>query len=381
MDSTIMLEYQWPCLLALLPAEARLEETASAMGALRRKRGVDSASSLLRLCLAYGFCGMTLRQTAAWAQVAQVANLSNVALLKRLRAAGPWLGWLVGVKLAERASPPPVTTHRLRLFDATTVSRPGSTGTDWRIHLGFDAARLAIDDIELTDASGGESLTRFGLMPGQVAVADRGYAHRRGLHSVRAQGADFIVRINWQNLPLTDRASTPFDLFAFLRGLAETVPAGQDVLVAACERDHLPALPARLVAMRKSEPAAETTRRKILQEAAKKGRTVDPRTLEAAAYVMVLTSLLAETVPHVEVLDVYRFRWQIELAFKRLKSLLCLDHLPARDPPLARAFLYAKLLAALLLDDFTDRFLAFSPWGFRLAFPSAVSVAHPARAP
>ena len=374
-----MLEYQWPCLLALLPPEAQLDEAARRMGALRRRRVVRSASALLRLCLAYGFCDMPLRQTAAWAHVANVAELSDVALLKRLRTAGDWLGWLVGVKLAERAPPPPAATHRLRLFDATVVSRPGSKGTDWRVHLGFDLSRLAIDQLELTDASGGESLARFSLCPGQVAVADRGYAHRRGLHGVRAQEAHFIVRINWQNLPLVGPSGVRFDPMGFLRGLPDTAAAEQDVLVAPSAREGLPELPARLAAVRKSEPAARAARKTALHEAAKKGRTPDARTLESAAYVMVLASLPREEISCAEILELYRFRWQIELAFKRLKSLLHLDHLPARDPPLARTILYAKLLAALLLDDFTDRFLAFSPWGYRLAHPSAVPVAHPAR--
>jgi IS4 transposase len=119
--------------------------------------------------------------------------------------------------------------------------------------------------------------------------------------------------------------------------------------------------------VRKSEAAAEAARASVLRERARKGRTVDPRTLESAGYVFVLTSLTGDLLSASEVLELYRFRWQVELAFKRLKSLLHMDELPARDPPLARSFIYSKLLAALLLEDFTDRFLAFSPWGYRLA--------------
>ena len=62
--------------------------------------------------------------------------------------------------------------------------------------------------------------------------------------------------------------------------------------------------------------------------------------------------------------DSYRFRWQVELVFKRMKSLLDLDGLPAKDENLASTFIYSKVLAALLLDDFTQAFVSFSPWGF-----------------
>jgi len=366
-ETQVLLEYQWPYLLTFLPPAEELERTARESGALLRKRGVPSAEALLRLALAYGFCGLTLRQTAAWAQVAGVAEVSDVALMKRLRTSDGWLGHLLALKLAESAPPPPRSTLRLRLFDATTISRPGSTGTDWRVHLGFDLSSLSIDHVELTDDKGGETLTRFALRPGEIAVGDRGYAHRKGLHSVRAAGADFIVRLNWQNLPLKTADGAAFDLLAFLRRLPEARTGECEVVVAASEHDKLPALPARLVAVRKSEAAAEASRAKVLRERAKKSRAVDPRTLESAGYVFVLTSLPADVLSAAEVLETYRFRWQVELAFKRLKSLLHLGELPARDPPLARSFIFAKLLAALLLEDFTDRFLAFFPWGYRLA--------------
>ena len=76
---------------------------------------------------------------------------------------------------------------------------------------------------------------------------------------------------------------------------------------------------------------------------------------------ILLTSLNSSQLPAVQVLDLYRFRWQIEIAFKRLKGLLELGEMPAQDPSLARTILSSKLLAALLLDDFTTAFLSFSP--------------------
>lgn len=378
MDSKVMLEYQWSYLLSFLPPEDVLERTAKDTGALVRKRQIPSASALLRLALAYGFCGLTLRQTAAWAEVVGVASISDVALLKRLRSAAEWLGLLLGLKLAERA-PPPLRnrkTPRLRLVDATIISRPGSKGTDWRVHMGFDLETLAIDYVELTDYKGGETLARFPLKAGDIMVGDRGYAHRRGIFASLKAGADFLIRLNWQTVPLEQPSGKPFDLLEALRGLPDVAAGDFNIRVKRSAKDGIPAIAARLVAIRKSEAAAEDARRKAIKERAKKGRTVDPRTLEAAGYIFVLTSLSADDLCAEDALELYRFRWQIELAFKRMKSLLFLDHLPARDPPLARSFLYAKLLAALLLEEFTDEFLSFSPWGYRLAKTATLSVAN-----
>lgn len=380
MNAKVMLEYEWSHLLSFLPPDDVLERTAKDYGAITRKREVDNPSTLLRLAFAYGFCGLSFRQTAAWAEVAGIACLSDVALMKRLRAASDWLGVLLGLKLAERAPPPHLThpTPHLRLVDATTINRPGTKGTDWRIHLGFDLMALRIDHVEVTDAQGGESLTRFPFHEKELILGDRGYAHRAGFHAVICAKADFLIRLNWQNVPLCDASGNAFDIFGALRGIMDTEPTEFSVCIAAVPKEHIPAIPARLLALRKSEAAAEASREKLLRERSKKGRTIDPRTLEAAGYIMVLTSVPAEQLNAREGLELYRFRWQIELAFKRLKSLLELGRVPAKDPPMVQTFLYAKFLAAMLLEDLTEEFLSFSPWGYRLVRTRTVYLAHSA---
>lgn len=364
MDAREALEYQWPYLLTLLPPLEELEASAYSTAALSRRRCIDSASTLLRLALAYSFCGFSLRQTAAWAESMGLASLSDVALLKRFRASHVWLGHILATKLADRAAIPSASL-RLRLLDATTVSRPGSIGTDGRIHLGLNVSALAIDHIELSDDTGGESLSRFRFSPGELAIGDRGYGHRAGLWHVHQSGAAFLVRINWQNVPLLHPDGSPFDIVQSLRSLPDAIPVSLPVEIAADRQRHIPALPARFIAIRKTEAAATAGRQKVLDERSRKSRAADPRTLEAAGYTFVLTSL-PETYTPAQVLDLYRFRWQVELAFKRLKSILHLDQLPAKDPDLARTILYAKLIAALLVEDFTTRFLAIFPWGYPL---------------
>jgi hypothetical protein len=86
--------------------------------------------------------------------------------------------------------------------------------------------------------------------------------------------------------------------------------------------------------------------------------------LEAAEYVVVFTTLSAERLPAELVLEAYRFRWQIELAFKRMKGLLQLDEMAAQDDALCRSFLAVKLLATLLVEELSHPWVAFSPWGY-----------------
>ncbi len=331
-----------------------------------RRRVIRKAETLLRLALVY-CCGMSLRQTSCWAHVQGLGKISQVGVMKALRRCSGWLGQLLGAKLAERAQCLQVKGFRLRLVDATTVSAPGSEGTDWRIHLGFDLGSLSIDSVELTGPEGGESLSRFQVGQREVLIGDRGYAHAKGLLCVRQAGGEFLVRLNWQNLPLQTPSGESFDLLQAARGIADTEAA--EFAVQTAPRRQTPAMAARLVMLRKSAPATEQARKKILRAAKKKGRQVDPRTLEAAAYIFLLTSLPANQLTASQVLELYRFRWQIELAFKRLKSLWDLGSVPAKDPDLARTYLYAKLLMALLVEDLTGESRSNSPWGFRLRAP------------
>ena len=382
MDTLEILQYEWPYLLSYLPAPAILESTARQHGAFTRAREIKSAEALLRIALVYSFCNKSLRDTAAWATLQGLANISDVALLKRLRKTDRWLGQLLAIKLAERAQPPSVCAdlaRRIRLVDATCISKPGSIGTDWRLHVGFDLTSFTIDHVDLTDRSGGESLTRFTFHEGDLVIADRGYAHRSGMHSVVRAGADFLVRAAWKNIPLHEPSRKPFDLLAALRSLPEGRAGEFSVRIAPNAKQQLPALPARLLAVRKTETAATHARAEVLRERSKKGRNVDPGTLETAGYTFLLTSLPASALSATDGLELYRFRWQIELAFKRLKSVLALDELSAKGEELGRCILYGKLLAALLVEDLTEKFLDFSPWGYRLGASSSLCLADSSR--
>lgn len=362
MNVAEMLEFQWPYFQRLIGSAEEIEATAVQTGALTRRRGIDSAATLLRLAFMYALGGSSLRQTAALAAGSGLADVSDVALLKRFRKCGAWLGELLGRRLVDHAAATlPDHEFRLRLLDATAVSGPGSKGTDWRIHLSFDLRSKSIDDVEITDASGGETLRRFTFSPNDVVIADQGYAHRSGLAAVVDAKAFFMVRTNWSNTPLEDAAGHRVDILELLRTIPEAEPAEFSLYFRESNRPFA----VRLVAIRKTEAAASKARSKTLRERQKKN-SVDPRTLEAAGFTFVLTNLPQGTLSTTDVLELYRFRWQVELAFKRLKGIVGLDSLPAKDPALARMYLTTRLLGAVIIDDLTARYLSFSPWGYSI---------------
>ena len=125
-----------------------------------------------------------------------------------------------------------------------------------------------------------------------------------------------------------------------------------------------PALPVRIVAMRTSPQAAEKARRKARKSARDHGYTVAQETLEAADYVLIVTTLSEAAADAAEILELYRLRWQIAIAFKRLKSVLHIDEMRAFDPDLAQTYLLAKLLGAVLVDAIRTQGPDFLPTDF-----------------
>jgi hypothetical protein len=351
----------WPTLLSRLPASLDLATSARECRALLRRRGIRDAETLLRLALSYGGCGLSLRGAAAWAETASVASLSDVAVLNRLRGSAPWLATIVGAILSARVAGPRDAGFRLRVVDATTLAAPGSAGVDWRLHVTYDVGAQQTTAVELSDGRGAESLSRFAWERGDLVLGDRGYAKAGDLAAVVDAGADFVVRIGWNALKLRTRDGVPFELFAALDRLPEQGIGEAEVSIA-LDRAGTKRLPVRLVMLRKTETDAAASRRKARRKSRRQGKTVQRNTLKAAGYVLLLTSLDAPRAAAADILALYRLRWQIELVFKRHKSLLDLAALPAKDPDLARSWIYAKLIVALLLENVSHDALDSPPW-------------------
>jgi Transposase DDE domain len=355
----------WDQVRVHLPPDFDIEETARERRAFLRKRNVDDVFTLFRLAMGYGGCGMSLDEVCAWAAALNIAVLSKPSLMERLCNAAPWLGHIVAALIDQQATVPAKrwAGYRLRALDATAICQPGADRTTWRLHVGYDLAKGQVDHIELTDGHGGENLQRVTYRSGEIVLADRIYAKARNLWLVKQDGADFVVRMGWNALCLKHHDGREFDLFATLRaqvGQQGEVSVRVDKGIEAPE-----GLKLRLIIWRKTPEQTEAEQKRLLKNAKKRGTTVDPRSLEAAGYVMLLTSLPADIFPACDVLAIYRFRWQIELNFKRMKSLGGLDELAAKKPELAKAWIYARLIAFLIAEQIAGQVPESPPSGSR----------------
>lgn len=348
----------WPILCAFLPKGWR--EMARSTGALQRARDIPDAESLLRLLLMHVANGYSLAETAVRARELGM-ELSAVAVFKRLRASEEWLRWLAEQqrgkqRLADSQGRP------VRAVDATTVAEPGSTGTDWRVHYAINLANLQCDFFELTGVEGGETLRRIPVRAGDIMMGDRIYATPLGVAHVKAAAADIVVRLNRQSLPVFDGKENRLNVLRLFRKLKVGQTQQWGTLV---KHPSGGWVPGRLIAIKRSAAATRLARRRLEIRASKQQNKVSRESWEAAQYFSVWTTL-TEGFSASAVLELYRLRWQIELAFKRMKSIMGLGHLPKKDPVSARAWLHGKIFASLLVERMVEAADTFSPWGYGL---------------
>jgi hypothetical protein len=300
------------------------------------------------MALAYAVSDLSLKAVAAWASALDVAQITGPGLFYRLREAEGWLEHVLGQVLAEQA-PQAAGGWPVRVVDATVINGPGKKPVQWRAHVQIDPTTGGFRAVELTDDSGGEKLGRHHFRAGEVVLGDRAYATARGVHAVRQAEAHVIARFNPGNLRTCDLHRER----VYLAAKEAEVPNVGEV-----EYNLLIPVPPKPTKSHKSWDSAKAI-------AWIPARALAART-RAGEVVWILTTLNASQLPANAVMGMYRLRWQIELLFKRLKSLLHLDTLPSREGPTAKSWMLARLIAAGLTQRLVQPSGPLSPWGYQL---------------
>jgi len=356
----------WPVLLSFFPDD--WIELASANDLIKGLRKDKDIEKYIRTLLIHIACGYSMRETVTRARLAGLADISDVALLGRLRKAKNWLHSLCVALFEEQGIIlRSENNFQVRLFDATNVKEPGKTGSLWRIHYSVQLPSLTCDFFKLTPTKGkgaGESFFQYSIKKDDYIIADRGYSTASGIHHVVSKKAYVMVRVNTQGLSIHN---LKYQRFPLLKNVQTVKKAGAirswDVLIPGRKQEYVCG---RICVIRKSNEAIKIAQDKILRVAKKKGRSTKPETLEYAKYVIVFTNFPKDSFSDYDVLDWYRSRWQVELVFKRFKSIAQLGHLPKHSDDSSKAWLYGKLFAALLTNKLIEYASSISPWGYIL---------------
>jgi hypothetical protein len=322
-----LLDWRWESVKQFLPFD--LDGLSVETGALKRRRGVAGGESLTRTLLMCGLANMSLSSVSMLAAQSGFARLIKVALLKRLKGSEALLKSLFESTLRfSTDAGEKWNGHSLVAVDATSLSGPAAKGADQRLHTVYDISKGLARWVEITDHHGGETLVRHSAFgQGDLVLADAGYGYNRSfLHALNA-GANILMRFNFETVTLMDEDGCRVKAEEVNVIVPEEDPVDMLVRLPGWER------PLRAVGSRNDE-----------------GKPV-----------WLLTDLSEEELPTDQVRQLYRRRWQIELFFKRLKSLADLDELPTRDGPTARPWIWAKLTLASLATLVAHE--RFSPWG------------------
>lgn len=345
----------WAGAEAIFGGAEAIDALAVSTGAIVRRREVRNGSQLLRLALSYAATGKSLRATAAWSHGALGVGLSDPSLIGRLSQAGDFLAALVNQLLAGAApvgagsvvwEGPPI-----RLVDGSVFTGPGKKGVGHRLHAAYDPMRGAFSAFELTDLTSGENLTRADVSAGAIAVGDRNYARTWALRTLADTGAYFCVRAGGSSVrmldPVTGLKITARDILA---ALGEDGGIDIPVLLAESKGKKKPPLPVRLIVLRAHPAGRKRALARIERSKSKEQATPRADTYALADVMMILTNLPPQGWSIDRVHQLYRLRWQIELAFKTLKSTFAMREVPNKTARMARSWILANLAASLLAD-------------------------------
>jgi hypothetical protein len=352
----------WDDFLRCLPANWR--EIAESSGVLKGQRKDKDPETLMHVLMLHLLCGYSLRETSAAAEEANIASLSDVALLKRLRKSTGMFRGLCSEMFGEFRNNDDLSDYRIRVVDGTIIKEPGQFGTQWRFHYSFSLPDMTCDHFKLTKAAGagtGEGFEQFEVNPNDIMMGDRGLCRFNSINHVAKGGGYSCVRWNSGALRLYNEDGGDFDIQSLFKRLPVEGMCGEaDVFIHGSDPGE--SLRCRVCVIRKNDESAARSRRVLRAESSKKNSTATQLALLTCDFIVLITTLPSDTFSLKKVLELYRLRWQVELVFKRFKSIARIGALPKYTDSSAEAWLYGKMFAALLVERISSRLGAFSPW-------------------
>lgn len=329
-----------------LPEDFR--ELAYEFKALCRSRKIKTPEDLLQVVMSY--CGLdaSLREVAGLFTLRE-ERISDTAIHRRLQACVPWVKVLLGRLMSEGTEGVKEGSLRLVIVDGTTVQSPGATGTEYRVHVSLDLVSGQLLHAVVTDEQVGEHLDHAPLQEGDVVVVDRGYNQVRMWIDQADRGVSVVARYNPHGVRLYEADCDEALDIAQRLDEHPTHPLCLPVEVRDAQRRGY--LKGFLHALPLPPDQAAMARRRTRAAAKQKGRQPQQRTLKLAGWVLIWTTLPPSLLSTETIMALYRVRWQVELAIKRLKSILDLKQLRARkDSVLADLYLHGKLLYAWVVE-------------------------------
>jgi hypothetical protein len=251
---------------------------------------------------------------------------------------------------------------RILIFDSTSWDIdpklrhvfPGSGGkshqsANCKVQLCYEYLRGILSFFEITpgtkpDNGYAENLPRH-INPGDLLIADLGYFSLKVLQQIRCASAFFLFRFMLNTALYDARTEQPINLHARLRHLKDAV-FEMPVSMGFQKNTRVNC---RLVCLRVSENVANKRRRKLRENAVRKGKTASKKHLFLAGWIVMVTNIPEQWLPAEAVRIFYGVRWQIELIFKQMKSVLAIHRSVTENEHRLQCEILGKLIMAILI--------------------------------
>ena len=375
------MDENWELLMSLFPPN--WEQLAFESGAMTRMRKLKSPEALLRTLLLHVGHGYSMRETVARAKEADIADFSDVALLKRLKKSGQWFYLMClslleeqGVKIQETGNKRQDSENsglyrngEVRLFDSVNVQEPGKTGSLWKVHYSLSLPSLDCNFFNLSELKGkNPSFFPYPVRKDELIIADSSAC----IHDIASKQGFVTVDIPARNLNKLSIYTLERETFPLLEQIQSIKETGEikfwDALFYEPEYEQYPEpdpVKGRVCAIRKSKTAIKAAHAALkAEEASEYGAPIDQASYEFAKYIVVFTTFPEEKFSPFDVLEWYRLSWQLRPVLKRFKDLFQIGHLPKYDDESSKAWFYGKLFVALLMEKLQRYAEAMSPWGY-----------------
>lgn len=331
------------------------EDECYKQGAIIRKRGVSCPATLMLLAIYHLHNGCSLKEMSQICRLTEQVQMSDVAFLKRFEQCKKWFmtinNELMQEKIADYSKPSWLANRTVIAVDASDVSEKGRSGRIYRLHYALDIFHMCSYQYKITTAATGESLCNFTFQKDQLVMADRGYARIKDIMHCEAQHAEYLIRMRKNSFTIRDENGDIVDLSSLLAELKADECLDLHAYATNSGKDRLPI---RICAQRKSPEAIEQTRKKLHRKESKQQCEISKETQMFNQYIVMVTNI-DDSVSAEEVLNTYRLRWQIEIYFKRLKSIMDFGELPKRREESILAWLNGKIMIALLIEKFISK--------------------------
>lgn len=326
--------------------------------AIERKRTVQTPEELLVMCLYYIY-GSSLMETSQLAKMNGTGKMSDVAFMKRFIKSSGWFQWITkNIKpgyMCHYQKPGILQEYNVTAIDASDVYTKGAVKQAWHLHYALDLFSLNCQQYKITDEKTGETLKNFKIRKNDLILADRAYATITGMEYCLENDGDFILRIRNKAFHLYHAQGRQVLLTDWL----EILDGGASCAMFYYRDSQKNYKPVRICALPKTEEEIKKEEKRLKRKESRKQIKISDDTKFSHRYMFVATSL-PETFTAEDILCIYRLRWQVEMVFKRYKSILGAGSVPVKTKDATEAWINGKRMLALLIEKFIGS-VDFSP--------------------